>query len=133
MQHPQKFRPVNVGFGLTHILPVVTAVLASEPGDLIIIENPEAICILRDSLQSPPSSVWRPGAVQIITETHSDHFLNGIRVEVRQSDISPENVSLSYFSRDVDSREHAVEVTQLFDADGRIDEWDNNLSKLVDF
>ena len=141
--HTENFRPVNVGFGLTHILPVVTAVLASKPGDLVIIENPEAH--LHPAGQSAIATLICLAAqsgVQIIIETHSDHFLNSIRVKVRQRSISPENLSLSYFSRDADSREHAIEVTQPFiDADGRLDEWpggfldewDNNLKKLVDF
>ncbi len=34
-------RPVHVGFGLTQVLPVVVAALSAEPGDLLLIENPE--------------------------------------------------------------------------------------------
>lgn len=36
-----EFKPENVGFGLTFVLPVLVSVLRAEPGDmLIIIENP---------------------------------------------------------------------------------------------
>ncbi|MDM8518092.1 DUF3696 domain-containing protein [Desulfobacterales bacterium HSG16] len=141
--YTEKFRPVNVGFGLTYILPVVTAILASKPGDLIIIENPEAH--LHPAGQSAIAALICLAAqsgVQLIIETHSDHFLNGVRVEVKNNKISPENVSLFYFSRDADSKEHAIEITQPFiNADGKIDEWpkgfldewDNNLNKLLDF
>jgi predicted ATPase len=34
----ESIKPTNVGFGLTYILPVVTAI----SGDLLIIENPES-------------------------------------------------------------------------------------------
>lgn len=36
------YRATNVGFGITYTLPIIVAVLASPPGTLIIIENPEA-------------------------------------------------------------------------------------------
>lgn len=36
------YRATNVGFGITYILPIIVAVLASPPGTLILIENPEA-------------------------------------------------------------------------------------------
>ena len=36
------YKSINVGFGITYILPVIVALLSSRKGDLIIIENPEA-------------------------------------------------------------------------------------------
>lgn len=140
--YTEKFRPVNVGFGLTYVLPVVTSLLASKPGDLIIIENPEAH--LHPAGQSAIASLICKAAqsgVQLIIETHSDHFLNGIRVQVRQDKIYPENVSLLYFSP-AETKEHAVNVTQPFISEqgridewpkGFLDEWENNLNKLLDF
>lgn len=45
-EYTNEFRPENTGFGLTYVLPVVTALLCSKPGDLLIIENPEShFCI----------------------------------------------------------------------------------------
>ena len=32
-------RPTNVGFGLTHALPVVTACLAAEPGNMLVVRE----------------------------------------------------------------------------------------------
>ena len=34
-------RPINVGFGLTQVLPIIVAALAAKEGDLLLIENPE--------------------------------------------------------------------------------------------
>lgn len=45
-------RPTNVGFGLTHALPVVAACLGAAPGSLIVIENPEAQLHPRAKLRS---------------------------------------------------------------------------------
>ncbi|HBE16845.1 MAG TPA: DUF3696 domain-containing protein [Cyanobacteria bacterium UBA11149] len=36
------YRATNVGFGISYTLPIIVAVLASTPGTLILIENPEA-------------------------------------------------------------------------------------------
>jgi predicted ATPase len=139
--YTEKFRPENVGFGLSYVLPVVTAVLAAKSGDLLIVENPEAH--LHPAGQSAIAKLMALAAqsgIQIIAETHSDHFLNGIRIGVKQNMIKNENVALYYFSREEHSTEHTIKVTQPFiDKNGKLDEWpkgffdewDKNLDKLI--
>lgn len=139
--YTEKFRPENVGFGLTYVLPVVIAVLSSESGDLIIIENPEAH--LHPAGQSAIAkllSLSAQNGVQIIAETHSDHFLNGVRVATKRKLIESENISIFYFSRESENKEHSIEVSQPFIdekgkldewPDGFFDEWDKNLDKLL--
>jgi predicted ATPase len=51
----KKFNPVNIGFGFSFALPVILAVLTAKPGDLIIVENPEA--------PSPSQGTGRNGAL----------------------------------------------------------------------
>lgn len=123
--YTEKFRPENVGFGLTYVLPVVTATLSANPGDLLIIENPEAH--LHPAGQSAIAALLARAAqegVQIIVETHSDHVLNGLRVAVKKEIIEPENVALFYFSREEDAKGHHIEMVQPFiGKDGRLDEW----------
>lgn len=36
------YTPVNVGFGLSYVVPIIVSLLKAKPGDLVIIENPEA-------------------------------------------------------------------------------------------
>lgn len=36
------YKSVNVGFGITYVLPVIIALLTSKRGDLLLLENPEA-------------------------------------------------------------------------------------------
>ncbi len=139
--YTEKFRPENVGFGLTYVLPVVTSILASKKGDLVIVENPEAH--LHPAGQTAVAKLMALAAengVQVIAETHSDHFLNGLRVAVAQGKIKPENTSLFYFAKKPEFGDYAVDVTNPFvDGDGRIDEWpagffdewDVNLDKLL--
>ncbi|SDT84907.1 AAA family ATPase [Desulfobacula phenolica] len=139
--YTEKFRPENVGFGLTYVLPVVTSILASKKGDLIIIENPEAH--LHPAGQSAVAKLMARAAqegVQIIVETHSDHFLNGARIAVLTKLIEPENISLFYFFKQLNNIEHTIDMIQPFiDKNGRLDEWpegffdewDKNLDKLL--
>jgi predicted ATPase len=123
--YTEKFRPENVGFGLTYVLPVVTAVLASEPGDLLLIENPEAhLHPQGQSVIGRLIAVAAQSGVQIITETHSDHFLNGIRVAVKNKIIDKENISIYYLQRNKNNPEYVIETKQPFiDENGRLDEW----------
>ena len=87
-----KFSPVNVGFGFTYALPVVTALLAAKPGDLIIIENPESHLHPRgQALIGEMLSLAAQDGVQLIIETHSDHVLNGIRVAAKHYHDAEEN------------------------------------------
>ncbi|MBV6429006.1 MAG: hypothetical protein KIPDCIKN_03543 [Haliscomenobacter sp.] len=75
------FKPKNVGFGLSYVLSVIVALLTSQKGGLIILENPEAHLHPRGQakLGELIALAARNGA-QIILEIHSDHILNGIRV-----------------------------------------------------
>lgn len=136
-----EFRPTNVGFGLTNVLPVITAILASPPGTILLIENPEAH--LHPQGQSEIGkliAIASNAGVQIILETHSDHVLNGIRVAVKNRLAFPANVAIHFFERSWDNQQvsHNV-VSPVIDNNGRInrwpkgffDEWDNSLDQLI--
>ncbi|MEZ8224941.1 DUF3696 domain-containing protein [Vibrio splendidus] len=119
------FRPENTGFGLTYVLPVVTALLSSKPGDLLLIENPEShLHPSGQSIVAKIMSIAANNGVQILAETHSDHIINGIRASVKNKLISNDDIATHFLSRDLDSSEHSVDV-ELVDIDelGRIDNW----------
>lgn len=135
----EKFRPENTGFGLTYVLPVVTAVLSARPGDLLIIENPEShLHPSGQALVAKMIAIAAESGVQIIIETHSDHFLNGIRTSVKSKDIEAENVLVYFLSRNQDEHSANIDKVQI-DSKGRIDhwpenffdEWDKSLSTLL--
>ena len=101
----KKFKPENVGFGVSDILPVLTTLLTSRPGDIVIIENPEAH--LHPKGQAKMGELLARAAaygVQLFVETHSDHVINGIRVAVADKLIQPADVNIAFFER----REHGV-------------------------
>jgi len=131
------FRATNVGFGLSYVLPVLTALIAARPGDLVIIENPEAHLHPRGQTKLGELAARAAAAgVQIIVETHSDHFLDGVRVAVRAAVVEPKATRIHYFTRH--GAEAAV-ISPQIKRDGSLTEWpsgffderDENLIRLL--
>jgi len=116
-------RAANVGFGLTYVLPILTAILSSAPGALLLIENPEAH--LHPKGQSRMGELLARAAscgIQIIVETHSDHILNGIRLAVRNRKLASSDVQIHFFQRG--EHDGVIDVSTLrVDRNGSIDEW----------
>lgn len=143
-----KFKPKNVGFGLSYVLSVVISLLVAEKDKLILIENPESHIHPRG--QSELGKLLAAAAqcdAQLLIETHSDHILNGIRIAVKQQNILPEKVLAYYFKRN-DEDNHSEITPIVFTIDGRLrrktldgstakipkgffDEWTNSMAKLL--
>lgn len=118
------FKPQNVGFGLTFVLPVLTSILRAYPGDLVIIENPEAhLHPAGQSVIGRLCSIAAQNGVQLFIETHSDHFLNGVRVAVREKVIPANDVQVFYLERNSTTVHEALVVNPAIDENGRIDVW----------
>ncbi|SUY72269.1 Uncharacterized conserved protein [Comamonas terrigena] len=115
-------RPINVGFGITQVFPLVVAALSASKNDLLMIENPEVH--LHPSGQVKMgiflAEVARSG-VQVLIETHSDHILNGIRRAVKAETLTPEQVSLHFF-HDRSLSDQQV-LSPSISKDGDIDFW----------
>ncbi len=134
------YRCVNVGFGLTYVLPVIVALLSAKKGDMIILENPEAH-IHPGGQRKLGELIGQVGqrGVQVIVETHSDHIMNGIRVAVRQKKVEKDKVNFIYFYKDEENGyKHKFILPQIdengkFDQwpEGFFDEWDNSLIDLL--
>lgn len=135
-----QFRPTNVGFGISYILPILVACL-SGIHRLIIIENPEAH--LHPKGQAKMGELIARCAVngaQLFIETHSDHIVNGLRVAVKEKIITPKQVEINYFSREVKDGENFTTSEPIhigFNGElskyppDFIDEWENQLMKLI--
>ena len=132
----RRYRATNVGFGLSYTLPVLAALLAP-PGTLCLIENPEAHLHPRGQARLAELAVRASLAgVQVIVETHSDHFMDGVRIAVRNGLIQPDQTAFHYFSREGGK---IVVSSPRVNADGRLSSWpegffdqhEENLIKLL--
>ena len=113
-------RPMNVGFGLTQVLPIVIAALAAKPEDILLIENPEVhLHPAGQALMGQFLAQVASAGVQVIIETHSDHVLNGIRRFIKEGGITPEQVVLHFFR--ARSPDVAQVVSPQINANGDLD------------
>lgn len=136
-----EFKPQNVGFGLSYVLPVVTSILSAAKGDLLILENPEShLHPAGQSLMGRLCAIAANNGIQLIVESHSDHFLNGVRVAVKEKVVDAHEVKIFFLQRDVHNPVHASEVMYPnIDDQGRIncwpegffDQWDKELDRLL--
>lgn len=127
-------RPQHVGYGITHVLPMLVAgVRANPPGErpnnarrLILIENPEVH--LHPAGQAAIgvflARVAASGAT-VIVETHSDHVLNGVRRAVRQKNLAHDDVAIHFFRERALAKAEGIAqvVSPRLDAEGNIDHW----------
>jgi predicted ATPase len=114
------YKPANIGFGYSYILPLIVTGLIAKPGETIIIENPEAH--LHPRAQSKIAEFFSKVAscgVQVFIESHSEHILNGLRVSALnpEIDIKFNELAVHYFDESFDS----VKLTM--DEKGKIPNW----------
>lgn len=134
-----RYRPTNVGFGLTYVLPIIVACLTSQSGSIILLENPEAHLHPRgQATLARLCALASSDGVQIIVESHSDHFLNGIRLSVKAGVLESDSTSILFFER---PGHEATRVTRpRIGGDGMLsnwpkgffDEWDEAVGRLLE-
>jgi predicted ATPase len=93
-------RPVNTGFGVSYVFPIIVSGFCLTAGSTFIVENPEvhlhphAQSVLAQFL----AAVSRTG-VQVIIETHSDHIINGIRLFTKEHPEASSEIIINSISR----------------------------------
>lgn len=132
----RQYHSTNISFGLSSVLPVLIGLLAPR-GSLCLIENPEAHLHPRGQTRLAELAVRAVLAgVQVIVETHSDHFLDGVRIAIRDEVIVSDKIAIHYFKRTGTCVEAASPVV---DANGRLSFWpegffdqhEENLARLL--
>lgn len=136
-----EYSSLQVGFGYSFSLPVILAPLIAKPGNLLIIENPEAH--LHPSAQSKIGMLLGLAAqngVQVLIETHSDHVLNGIRLVVKGTNdygkVDSNLVKVHFFFNDDDFSSRRI---LSIESNGKLsgwpagffDEWEKNIRNLI--
>ena len=107
---------VDVGYGVSQALPVVTEVLRPDAPTLFLLQQPEVH--QHPSAQAALGSQFCQAAAagkQLVVETHSDHLMDRVRMDVRdgRTDLKPEDVSILFFERDeLDVRIHSLGIDE---------------------
>jgi hypothetical protein len=118
----------DVGFGVSQALPVVVAVHAARPGQLVYIEQPEIH--LHPRAQLAMAEILADAAkrgVRVVAETHSSLLLLGIQTLVAKGCLAPELVKLHWFSRGEDGC--TVVNSKDLDAKGAFGDWPEDFGK----
>lgn len=106
--------PTLTGFGISYVLPIVVAGLwaSAEQRNLLIIENPEAhLHPYAQSNMGKFLALLAFSGTQVIVETHSEHIIDGARIQMAQ--LKASNKMLIHFMEQIESgiKISAVEVS----------------------
>lgn len=103
---------IDVGYGISQVLPILTELLLTETPRMALLQQPEVH--LHPSAQAALGSLFCEIAArgrQLVVETHSDHLMDRVRMDVRDGKISlkPEDVSILFFERnDLSVKIHSI-------------------------
>ena len=121
----------DVGFGITQVLPVLVQCFFAPAGSIILMEQPEihlhplAQSALADAMIDVIKSKenGRERNIQIVIETHSEHFLRRLQRRIAEDAISQEKVSISFANSS--NAPATLEPLQI-DTYGNIKNWPEN-------
>ncbi|RTN97499.1 AAA family ATPase [Enterobacter sp. WCHEn090032] len=118
----------DVGFGISQVLPVLVQCFYAPSGSVILMEQPEIHLhpkaqsvladVLIDVIRSKENGTDRN--IQLIIETHSEHFLRRLQRRIAENEISKEKVS-AYFSDFIKDKPTLTPL--LIDDFGNIKNW----------
>lgn len=107
---------VDVGYGVSQVLPVITELLRQEKSPLVLLQQPEVH--LHPSAQAALGSLFCQVVAegsQLVIETHSDYILDRVRMEVRdnRTSLKSGDVSILFFERqELDVRIHCLQLDE---------------------
>ena len=111
---------VDVGFGVSQVLPVLAALFRADGPPMFLLQQPELH--LHPSAQAALGSLFCRTAEagrQLIVETHGDYIIDRVRMDIRdrQTALNLDDVSVLFFERtDLDVRIHSLR----FDEQGNV-------------
>jgi hypothetical protein len=95
------FNLIDVGYGVSQALPIlVDTMRQASSAQLFLLQQPEVH--LHPRAQAELGSFFAGQADKkrrFVIETHSDHLVDRVRMEIRRKKLKPEDVSLLYFER----------------------------------
>ena len=92
----------DVGYGVSQVLPILTELLRDDVSPMFLLQQPEVH--LHPSAQAALGSLFCQMAGperQLVVETHSDHLMDRVRMDVRDgvAGLEPSDVSILFFER----------------------------------
>ena len=107
---------IDVGYGVSQVLPVITELFRDDATPMFLLQQPEVH--LHPSAQAALGSLFCQIAGsrrQLVIETHSDHLIDRVRMDVRdgRGKLKPDDVSILFFERgNLDVRIHSLRLDQ---------------------
>ena len=108
---------IDMGYGVSQALPVITELVRRDSPQLFLLQQPEVH--LHPSAQAALGSIFcniaAEGRKQIVVETHSDHLLDRVRMDVRDGEtkLKPEDVSILFFEEgELDVNIHSIRLDE---------------------
>ncbi|SDL52331.1 AAA ATPase domain-containing protein [Glycomyces sambucus] len=120
----------DVGFGVSQTLPVIVALIAASPGQMVYLEQPEIHLHPRAQYEFGDlivESVLR--GVRVIVETHSDLLIRAIQTKIAQGVLAPADVCLNWFGRDPITGFTKVD-TAMLEPDGSFGDWPEDFDQV---
>ncbi len=105
---------IDVGYGVSQALPIITEILRAGAPRIFLLQQPEVH--LHPSAQAAMGSIFCNVASakrQLIIETHSDHLIDRVRMDVRdqKTNLTAKDVSILYFERkQLSVRIHSIKL-----------------------
>lgn len=106
---------VDVGYGVSQVLPIVVDLLQGSRGDMFLLQQPEVHLHPRAqaALGTLLTSIVRDTSQRFVVETHSDHLLDRIRMDVRDQSVKADDVMILFFERKgIEVAVHAIELDE---------------------
>lgn len=114
--------PISTGFGITYVLPIIVQALAASmiKNSILIVENPEAhLHPLSQSRLGKFLALAAINGVQIVLETHSEHIVDGCRIQIAKEK-QCENMKILFFEKR-DNKSVCKDIN--IQDNGELDEW----------
>lgn len=115
---------LNVGVGVSQVLPLIVLGLASPVNAILILEQPELH--LHPFVQSRLGDFFTSLAAtgkQIIAETHSEHLIHRMRYLVAKQYLKPQDDISIYYTQRNESIDSSEIINVKIDKYGSIDKW----------
>jgi hypothetical protein len=96
------FNLVDVGYGISQVLPIVVEAVRGRKGGTFLLQQPEVHLHpkAQAELGSFLATLAKHDNKRFVIETHSDYLVDRIRMDVRDGKhLSPDDVALLYFER----------------------------------